>query len=310
MALLLKPELPDQYDVWHETLKKADPSIEVLDWPYEGDATAIEQALVWMPPAGELKRYPRLRLILSIGAGVDHVLNDPDLPADVPILRMVEPGLTKGMAEYVVWAVLSHHRFMIDYAEMRERKEWGFIQQLAPESRRVGIMGLGVLGRAAVERLKPFGFQLRGWSKSPKDIPGVTCFHGPNGLSAFLSETDIVICLLPLTEETRGLLNADAFALMPEGAAVINAGRGGLLKEKDLLAALESGQIGAATLDVFEKEPLSKRSPIWRHPRIQITPHIASMIVFETAAQQVVEAIRRVSAGEMLDGLVDPAKGY
>lgn len=310
MALLLKPELPDQYEAWHDALKKADPSIEVLDWPYDGEVSAVDYALVWRPPEGELARYPRLKLVLSIGAGVDHLLEDPSLPEDIPVLRMVEPGLTKGMSEYVVWAVLSHHRFMIDYAEMRLEKDWGFIQQLPPESRRVGIMGLGVLGRAAIDRLKPFGFQLRGWSKSPKDIPGVTCYHGPDSLASFLGETDILVCLLPLTGETEGLLNAKAFAAMPQGAAVINVARGGVLKEKDLLRALDTGQIAGATLDVFEKEPLGKRNPIWRHPRIQMTPHIASMIVFETAAQQVVEAIRRSSAGEALDGLVDRTKGY
>ena len=315
MALLLKPELPDQYEAWHEALKKADPSIEILDWPYDGEVSAVEQALVWQTPEGELAQYPRLKLILSIGAGVDHLLNDPDLPEKVPVLRMVEPGLTRagslGLEElHVVWAVLSHHRFMIDYAEMRLQKEWGFIQQLPPESRRVGIMGLGVLGRAAIDRLKPFGFQLRGWSKSPKDIPGVTCYHGPDSMASFLRETDILVCLLPLTDMTQGILDANVFADMPKGAAVINVARGGLLKEKDLLAALDSGQIAGATLDVFEKEPLGKRSTIWRHPRIQMTPHIASMIVFETAAQQVVEAIRRSSAGEGLEGLVDRDKGY
>ena len=194
--------------------------------------------------------------------------------------------------------------------EILRKKKWGFIPQVPPESRRVGLMGLGVLGRASVDRLKPFGFQLRGWSKSPKDIPGVTCYHGPGGLTEFLAETDILACLLPLTDETSGILNAETFAVMPRGSAVINAGRGGLLKEKDLLDALESGRIGEATLDVLEKEPPSKRNPLWTHSRVQLTPHIASMIIFDTAAQQVVEAIRRAAAGETLEGLVDRTKGY
>jgi len=310
MALLLKPEIPDQYDVWRDALAAADPNLKILDWPYKGDPSAVEHALVWDPPEGELARYRRLKLVISIGAGVDHILNDPELPADLPILRMVEPGLTTGMAEYVVWAVLSHHRFMLDYAQMRKEKIWDLVAQVPPGKRRVGIMGLGVLGRVAIDRLKPFGFRLRGWSRSPKDIPGVTCFHGPASLKEFLSETEILVCLLPLTEETRHILNAETFAALPRGAAVVNAGRGGLLKEKDLLAALGEGQVKEATLDVFETEPPGPRSAMWRHPRIQMTPHIASMIVFETAAQQVVEAIRRFSAGEQLDGLVDRAKGY
>jgi glyoxylate/hydroxypyruvate reductase A len=237
MALLLKPEFPDQYEVWHETLTAADQNLKILDWPYKGNPSAVEHALVWAPPEGELARYSRLKLVISIGAGVDHLLKDPELPADVPILRMVEPGLTTGMSEYVVWAVLSHHRFM------RKDKRWDMIVQIPPEKRSVGIMGLGVLGRAALDRLKPFGFGLRGWSRSPKDIPGVTCYHGPASLAAFLSQTDILVCLLPLTEETRHILDADAFAALPPGAAVINAGRGGLLKEKDLLAAIDAGQV-------------------------------------------------------------------
>lgn len=310
MALLLKPEEPDQYEVWREALLRADHSLEIHDWPYKGPASAITHALVWEPPAGELAAYPKLRLIHCIGAGVDSLVADQTLPSEVPLLRMVEPGLTQGMAEYVVWAVLGHHRFMLEYDALRQAKKWESRWQVPAAKRRVGLMGLGVLGRAALDRLKPFGFALRGWSRSPKDIPAVTCFHGSEGLKEFLAETDILVCLLPLTEDTAGILNAENLARLPQGAALVNAARGGLQVEKDLLAALESGHLGEATLDVFEKEPPPPRSPFWRHPKVRMTPHIAAMINFDSAAERVVEAMRRFAAGEVLAGLVDRDRAY
>ena len=197
MALLLKPEFPDQYEVWHAALTAADPNLKILDWPYKGDPGAVEVALVWAPPAGELALYRRLKLVISIGAGVDHVLGDPDLPEDVPILRMVEPGLTTGMAEYVVWAVLSHHRFMLDYAQMRKDKRWEMILQVPPEKRSVGIMGLGVLGRAAIEEMlvlmaplaDRFHFLLSLWEITSKDPEVVRIYERQLAETAALIES-------------------------------------------------------------------------------------------------------------------------
>jgi glyoxylate/hydroxypyruvate reductase A len=223
---------------------------------------------------------------------------------------MVEPGLTAGMSEYVTLAVLNHHRFMLDYAAQRRDKVWKEIPQLAAEARQVGVLGLGVLGRDALDKLKTFGFRLAGWSRSPKSISGVTCFHGVGGFDEFLAGTDILICLLPLTAETEGILNADTFAKLPAGAAVINVGRGGHLVEKDLLAALDSGQLGGATLDVFRKEPLPEKHAFWKHPRIFMTPHVASMTVPSSAVRAVVANIQRLEAGEALQHIVDMKRGY
>ena len=309
MALLIKTDI-DRGNAWADALAANYPELTVYTWPYEGDPAAIDYALVWQPPRGELKRYPNLKAIFSVGAGIDHLASDPDLPEGIPVVRMVEPGLTAGMSEYVVLAVLNHHRFMLDYAAQRREKVWEEIPQLPADARQVGILGLGVLGRDALDKLKPFGFRLAGWSRSPKAITGVTCFHGSGGLDEMLVETDILVCLLPLTPETTGLLNAETFAKLPAGATVINVGRGGHLVEDDLLEALDSGQIGGATLDVFQTEPLPEDHPFWEHPRVFMTPHIASMTVPETAVRAVVANIQRLEAGEALQHVVDLKRGY
>ena len=223
---------------------------------------------------------------------------------------MVERGLTEGMTEFVVLSVLQHHRFMIDYAILQREGRWEIINQIAARHRRVGIMGLGVLGCDAIDKLRPFGFALRGWSRSAKDIAGVDCFHGMERLQDFLSGCDILVCLLPLTEETRGILNAETFAVLPRGAALINVARGGHQVEADILAALDSGQLSGATLDVFNEEPLPADSPLWAHPRVILTPHAAAMTMPETAAQAVAESIRRFEAGQPIDNLIDWKRGY
>jgi len=309
VALLIKTDI-DRGNAWAEALAASYPELKTYNWPYDGDPAKIDYALVWQPPKGELKRYKKLKAIFSVGAGIDHLASDPDLPEGVPVVRMVESSLTAGMSEYVTLAVLNHHRFMIDYAAQRREKVWEELLQLPAEARQVGTLGLGVLGRAALDTLKPFGFKLAGWSRSPKSISGVTCFHGSFGLAEFLAETNILICLLPLTPETEGILNAEAFAKLPVGAAVINVGRGGHLVEEDLLAALDSGQVGGATLDVFREEPLPEDHPFWEHPRVFMTPHIASMTVPATAVRAVVANIQRLESGEALQHVVDMKRGY
>jgi len=309
VTLLIKTDI-ERGTAWADALAASFPELKTVNWPYDGDPAAIDYALVWQPPKGELKRYPNLKAIFSVGAGIDHLASDPDLPAGVPVVRMVEPGLTAGMSEYVTLAVLNHHRFMLDYAEQRRAKAWKELPQLPAEARQVGILGLGVLGRDALEKLKPFGFRLAGWSRSPKSITGVTCFHGSGGLKEFLAGTDILVCLLPLTAETTGILKAETFAKLPKGAAVINVGRGGHLIEDDLLAALDSGHLSGATLDVFQKEPLPKKHPFWTHPRVFMTPHIASMTVPESAVRAVVANIQRLESGEALQHVVDLKRGY
>ena len=308
MALLFKGDI-DRGGDWQAALTRHAPDIEIRTWPDTGAVAEIDYALVWKPPRGFLASLPNLKAIFSIGAGIDHLASDPDLP-DIPVVRMVEPGLTTGMTEFVVMSVLYHHRFMLDYRAQQRARAWHEISQVAPDRRRVGIMGLGVLGCDALERLKLFGFDLAGWSRSRKSIPGVSCFGGPEQLSAFLRRSDIVICLLPLTAETRGILNAETLALLPRGAAVINVARGGHVVEADLLAALDSGQVGGATLDVFEDEPLAEDSRFWDHPRVVVTPHIASMTIPDSAAAAVVHQIRRLQQGLPLEHVVDFGRGY
>jgi len=310
MTLLIKSDI-ERGDAWHRAFAAASPGLEVTLWPYDGPKDAIEYAFVWEPPRGELASYPNLKIIFSVGAGIDHLKSDPELPADVPVIRMVEPGLTEGMAEFAVLSVLYHHRFMLDYAAQIREKRWGEeIAQISAKRRRVGILGLGTLGQAAAEKLAPFGFSLSGWSRTRKDIPGIHSYAGEEEFEAFLATTDILVCLLPLTDSTRGIFCRRTFDLLPRGASVINLGRGEHLVEEDLLAALDSGQIGGASLDVFEQEPPPKDSPFWHHPRVLTTPHIASMPIVESAAQSVAENIERQRRGEPLLYTVDWKHGY
>lgn len=314
MALLFKSDL-ERGDAWTDAFARLAPDMEVRLWPNQGDPADIDYALVWEPPRGEMKTYPNLKIIFSVGAGIDHLASDPELPQNVPLVRMVEPGLTAGMTEYVVMSVLYHHRFMLDYAQQQRDRVWREINQVPPWKRRVGIMGLGVLGSDAAGKLLDFNFDVAGWSRTAKSIPGksnqgVTCFHGADGLTPFLNRSDILVCLLPLTKETEGILNARNLAALPRGAAVISAGRGKHMIEDDLLAALESGQIGGATLDVFRQEPLPRDHPFWTHPRVIVTPHAASMTAPDSACEAVVAAIRRFEAGQPLEHQVDLAQGY
>lgn len=309
MTLLLKTDI-ERGDSWHRAFAELLPDMPVRNWADPGDPAAVEYALVWNPERSALRRFPNLKAIFSIGAGIDHLSGDKDLPQGVPIVRMVEPGLTAGMVEFVVMSALYHHRFMLDYARQQAERRWHEIEQIPTARRRVGILGLGVLGAACAERLRDFGFPVSGWSRSPKEVAGVKSFHGSGQLTEFLQGSDILVCLLPLTGETEGILNAKTFATLPRGAALISVGRGRHVVEADLLAALDSGQIGGATLDVFHKEPLPADSPFWSHPRVVLTPHVASMTIAETAAQAVVDNIRRIQAGKAPLHVVDLEQGY
>ncbi len=309
MALLFKSDI-DRGDSWRRALLEVEPGLDLREWPEIGEPRDIEYALVWQPPRGELKSYPNLKVIFSIGAGIDHLASDPELPKGVPIVRMVEPGLTAGMTEFVLMSVLYHHRFMLDYAEQRRNKVWREIDQVPSWDRRVGIMGLGVLSGDLAEKLAALRFDVAGWSRSPKDLPGVTSFHGAGGFIPFLERSDILVCLLPLTPETTDILDARAFAALPEGAALVSVGRGAQVVEADLLAALDSGHLDGATLDVFREEPLPEDSPFWDHPRVVVTPHVASMTIARGACAFVIDNIRRFEAGQPLLHVVDLDQGY
>ena len=309
MALLFKSDI-DRGDSWRRVLLELEPGLDLREWPEIGDPNDIEYALVWKPPQGELKTYPNLKAIFSLGAGIDHLASDPELPQGVPVVRMVEPGLTAGMTEFVIMSVLYHHRFMLDYAAQARAHQWREIDQVPAWERRVGIMGLGVLGGDAAEALVGLRFDVAGWSGSPKDLPGVTSFHGADGFLPFLNRSDILVCLLPLTPETTDILDARAFAALPKGAALISVGRGPQVVEEDLLAALDSGHLDGATLDVFREEPLPADSPFWDHPRVVVIPHVASMTIARGACEFVIDNIRRFEAGQPLRHVVDLDKGY
>jgi glyoxylate/hydroxypyruvate reductase A len=305
--MFLSPD--DPAEVWRDELLARLPDFDVRIWPQVGDPTEIELALVWRPPPGELTRYPNLKAILSLGAGVDGLLADPDLP-DVPLARMVDPSLTRTMAEYVLLAVLRHHRQFDLFAGEQAAGRWTFAFPQQAAERRVGILGLGELGAAAAAPRVAHGFQVSGWSRSPKSLEGVVSYAGHGELHPFLHRTDLLVCLLPLTAETVGILDAATFAELPHGAFVINVARGRQLVEGDLIEALDSGHLAGATLDVFREEPLPSGNPLWGHPKVLVTPHVASYSVPATAADGVAADIRRVLAGVPPLHRVDRRKGY
>lgn len=296
---------------WRATLARLAPDVTMRIWPGEvDDPASIDCALVWKPPAGLLASLPNLRLIQSMGAGVDGLLADPELPRHVPIARVVDPLLTQCMTEYVVLHTLYHHRLMPLFARRQAEGVWRETVAPPAQERTVGILGLGELGIAAARALVALGFRVQGWSRSVRVVDDVVCRSGAAGLAAMLADCEILVCLLPLTAETEDILDAALFARLPRGAALINCGRGRHLVEADLLAALDSGQLAAASLDVFRQEPLPAGHPFWSRREIVITPHVASISHPESAAQLVAENIRRVWAGLSPRYQVDPARGY
>jgi len=297
-------------DPWLRALARAMPDLEIRRWPDCGAREEIDYALVWKTPPGLYDGLVNLRAVFSLGAGVDGLLAAGDLPAGVPLVRMVDPSLVTGMTEFVLMQTLHYHRRMPDFAAQQRERLWRRLEVPLTRDRGVGIMGLGQLGRHCAEALAGLGFKVGAWSREPKEVPGIRCHAGAEGLPGFLAGCDILICLLPLTPETRGILNAGTFAQMPPGSHLINVGRGGHLVERDLTDALDRGHLAGATLDVFETEPLPADHPFWGDPRIVVVPHAAAPTQPDTAAPTVVEGIRRERAGEPLLHRVDPALGY
>ncbi len=295
---------------WVKHLGRLEPGIDIRIWPDTGDVDDIEFALSWQHPHGEFKKYKQLKCIASLGAGVDHLLADPDLPAGVPITRVVEHSMAQSMSEYVVLAALNYCRQFDDYQIDQSQKKWQPRIPLLAADMRIGIMGLGQLGKDAAGKLSALGFPVSGWSKTPKTIKGVDAFAGAEALDDFLSQTRILICMLPLTPETQGILNRQTFDKLPAGAYVINVARGAHLVEDDLLAALESDRLSGACLDVFEIEPLPPQHPFWDHPRVKLTPHISSITFSRAVAPQIIDNYRRSQAGQPLLNVVDPRRGY
>ncbi len=310
MPTILFKSDADSADDWKQALQSAMPELEVRIWPQSGDPGDIDYALVWVPIGDVLRTLPNLKVVFSLGAGVDHLLQQEGLRRDVPIVRMVDPALTQGMSEYLLFHVLRYHRRMSEYAAQQREIRWQQLPQVVPQQRRIGIMGLGIMGADVAGKLAALDFDVAGWSRSPKSLPGVRFFHGEDQLYTFLGGTEILICLLPLTPQTKFIINQHTLAWLPRGASVINVARGAHVNEDDLLAALDSGHIAGATLDVFAEEPLPTTHPFWRHPAVTVTPHIASLTNPDTAAAHIVANIRRHQRGEPLTDVVDWERGY
>lgn len=295
---------------WREIVSARVPQMPFLRWGHdEVDPLTVRYIAAWNAPPEFIAQFPNLEILFSVGAGIDQLPLDA-LPPQVRVVRMVEQGIITGMAEYVAMACLALHRDLPFFISEQRAGRWSYRHtRLASESR-IGIMGLGELGRASLEILRPMGFPLSGWSRSPRVIEGVSCFSGEAGFEAFLAQSDILVCLLPLTDETRGILCRETFAKMPVGGAVVNAGRGGHLIADDLIAALDAGQLRAAMLDVTSPEPLPESHAFYRHPAIFLTPHVAAETRHETAGNVLADNVERLLAGEPLLGEVDRARGY
>lgn len=304
MAPKLNPES------WIRHLHRQDPQLDVRVWPEVGAPEEILFVLSWKHPPGEMKKFPHLKCIASLGFGVDHILRDPDLPAGVPVTRIVDAGMVAAMSTYILTAVLNYTRQFDLYRLDQTRKKWKTRIPKHPQEVRIGIMGLGHLGSDAARQLRSLGFPVFGWSRTAKSIEEVTSFSGDGGLEDFLSRSDILICLLPLTPATQGILNRQTLSKLPAGAYLINAARGEHLVEEDLLAALDSGRLSGACLDVFRREPLPESHPFWQHPQVTVTPHVASLTFPKNVAPQIIANYHRVRAGQPPRNVVDPQRGY
>jgi glyoxylate/hydroxypyruvate reductase A len=310
MAVLLSTKAHTMQD-WKSALLAVDPSLDVRLFPDVGDAAEIEAAVVWTAhDMMELRRYPNLRVIVSMGAGVDHLFRPPGPPPGVPVARLLDTRLTQGMTEWVLLNVLRFHRQDPEYRDQQARKVWYELPAPETSARRIGILGLGELGGDAARALVALGFPVMGWSRRPKSVAGIEAFHGQDGLMAMAAKANMLVCLLPLTPETRGVIDARLLGAMPAGGFLLNSARGGHMVAADVLAALDSGHLAGAALDVFEPEPLPEDSPFWAHPRVILTPHAASITIPSSAAPQVVDNIHRARAGQPLINLVDFAAGY
>ncbi|WP_144098253.1 2-hydroxyacid dehydrogenase [Croceicoccus sediminis] len=309
MTAILHTGDPERGVLWQEIVSREVPELDFRCEPEIGDPADIRYLIAWTLDPALIARLTNLEVLFSIGAGVDQ-LDLSQLPPHVRVVRMIETGITNTMADYVAMATLALHRDLPFYLANQREGVWKPQDVLLSSERTVGVMGLGQLGRAAIAKLAPLGFRVLGWSRSKADVEGAACFAGENEFDAFLAQCDIVICLLPLTDETRGMLNRDLFARMKQGASLINVARGGHLVQDDLVAALDEGQLRYAFLDVAKPEPLAPDHPFYAHPAIFLTPHVAGVTRKDTAVHSLVANLRRELAGEPLDGEVDRARGY
>ena len=289
-------------------LQAADPTLDVRTWP-DPRCLEAEVAVCWQTPPGLYAQMPRLKLVHSIAAGIDNVVAGQEL-RDLPVCRVVDPMLAEGMLQFVLWGVLYFHRRLDAALTSQRRMEWKRPPQTPASACRVGLMGLGELGGHIAARLPSLGYSVSGWSRTPREIPGVTLFSGEAGYDAFLAQTDVLVCLLPLTAQTRDILGRRTFDALPEGSALIHCGRGEHLVENDLLAALDNGQLRGAVVDVFAQEPLAPGHPLWSAPGVVVTPHMATMATFDVVVQQIARNVAQLRAGRLLFNQVDTSRGY
>lgn len=308
MVLLITPIFGGP-DVWRREFAAVMPDLEIRCWPDVGDPADIEAVAIIALPPGELAKFPNLRLILSLTAGTDSLLSDPDLP-DVPIVRAGNPAGDVMMNETALLHVLRYHRNMPAYLRAQARREWRRLPVRRASERSVGVMGLGAIGLACAEVIASIGFKVAGWARRPRSIDGIEVFAGSDQFPAFLARSEILLNLLPLTPETRGIINAETLQMLPAGASVINLGRGEHVVEADLMAALDSGHLAGATLDVFPKEPLPSESPLWVHPKVTIMPHVSRRLDPSDLAPRIAGILRDFRASKPLGLLVDRKRGY
>jgi glyoxylate/hydroxypyruvate reductase A len=309
MALLLAPLARENAD-WRAWFAAEMPELDLRLWPDAGDPNDIDMLAAGRFPAGQIGTFPNLKLVIALQAGTERLLADASLPPDIPIVRAGDPHGDAMMTETTLLHVLRHHRDLPAYQRAQQRGEWLSLPLLRPAERRVGNLGLGPIGLAAARALSAYGFKVAGWARSPHVVEGVDVFNGREQLGRFLARSDIIVNLLPLTPETRGILCGETLAQLPKGASVINLGRGGHIVDADLIAALDAGHLEAATLDVFHVEPLPPDNPLWRHPRITVTPHCARRIDPHDLVPRICAAVRRFRSGEPLEQRVDRGRGY
>ena len=309
MRILFYSADTSQQDAWLHSLRSALPGAEIVPWQAD-DRSPADVAIVWKPPAAMLAGHPELKAVFNLGAGVDAILQLGVVPDSLPLIRIDDGGMAEQMAEFATQATLRYYRRLDQYEQQARQGVWQALEPFEKAQFEVGILGMGVLGQRIAASLQHFGFTVHGWSRSSKQVPGVTGFAGADQLPDFLKRSRVLICMLPLTSETSGILNRHTLSQLPRGAYLINLARGGHLVEADLLPLLEQGQLAGATLDVFAEEPLAPTHPFWRDPRITITPHISALTVRSIAARQIAEKLHALQQGDPIAGLVDRSLGY
>jgi len=295
---------------WINALKKAAPDLEVMVFNKSLDRSQVEFALAWNHPPGIFMTFPNLKTISSMGAGVDHLLKDQNIPAQANIVRIIDPLLSQDMYEFALAVIMNRMKNLTHFRENQQQKIWKKKRYQRMADVRVGLMGTGIIGNHVAENLAKVGFSVSGWSRTAGSSKAYPKFSGESQLSEFLGSCDFLICLLPLTAETRGILNKNTMGMLPVGAWVVNLGRGPLLVDEDLISLLNSGHLAGANLDVFHQEPLPADHPFWLHPKVYITPHIASLTDPESVVPQIIENYRRTINNQPLLNQVDREKGY